>query len=250
MKVIIIEDEQPAADKLKAMLTEVDPGIQVIATIQTVHTALEWLRNQPLPDLAFFDIQLADDVSFEIFQKTRISFPVIFITAYDEYILDALEQNSIDYLLKPVKKARLEMAINKVKKLEHHFLQNKLLEVIANGQPGSSVKKRFIVKKGTDFISIPADQITCFFTEHKIVFLVDRQGTKYITDKNLATLENDLDPAMFFRANRKYIIHIDAVARFTSHQGKIRVLLNPPVGDEVVVSKETAPAFRKWIGYS
>ncbi len=243
MNILIIEDEPNAALKLINMLREVAPNDQVLGVMQSTKEAIDYLQNNRPPHLAFVDIQLADDMSFRIFDEVDINFPVIFITAYDNYILKALEHNSIDYLLKPVEQERLAKAYAKVKTLENHFVKHRFSEVF-NGS--GSIKKRFLVKKGTDIVPIAIESIGYFFTEHKVSFLTDKEGYKYIIDKSMSDIEEELGND-FFRANRKYVIHIDAVEKFKSDNGKIALTLNPKTPEPVMVSKENAPNFRKWI---
>ncbi|MEO1049898.1 MAG: LytTR family DNA-binding domain-containing protein [Bacteroidota bacterium] len=248
MKVLIIEDELTASNKLTSMLDKVDPSIEVIAVLESVKESCSWLDNNAAPDLAFVDVQLSDDISFEIFKDREINFPMIFTTAYDEYIMEALEYNSIDYLLKPIQQERLERALEKVRKFEAHFLQYKFNQLFdKNRAERSPFKKRFLVKKGLDYVAVTSKEIAYFFTEHKIVFLKDIQGNKYIVDKTLTDLQEDLDPNDFFRANRKYIVNIDAIEKFKSDAGKICLELVPATQEEVHVSKENAPNFRNWV---
>lgn len=244
MKVLIIEDELAAAEKLKKMIVQVIPDAEILAAIESVDEAVTFLKTNPPPDLAFFDIQLSDNVSFQIFDTVDISFPVIFTTAYDSFILEALEHNAIDYLLKPIDPERLQKAVEKIKKLESHFFHHKFKAFLS--RQVSNNKKRFLVKKGTDIVPISIDQVAYFFTEHKIVFLKDRSGTKYIIDKTISDISDQLGND-FFKANRKYVVHIDAIEKFKSDQGKILLTLQPPTGEVVTVSKENAPNFRAWV---
>lgn len=245
MKVIIIEDEIPAQEKLEGMLLAIDPGIQVVARLGSVKESREFLNTHPSPDLAFVDIQLSDDHSFEIFQDQRLQFPVIFTTASDQYLLESFEHNAIDYLLKPVNEEKLRRSLAKVKKLEHHFIRGNMIKLL---QDKRRVADRIVVKKGTGFIVLAWNEIAYFFTEQKVVFVRDTGGRQYILDKNLAELEGELDKGLFFRLNRKFLTHVDAIEKFKPDNGKIRVYLTPGVNGEVFVSKETAPEFRKWIG--
>ena len=244
MKVIIIEDELPARAKLISMLQTIDPSIRVVAELGSVKETSEWLSKHIEPDLAFVDIQLSDDHSFEIFRKHPVKFPVIFTTAYDKYILESFEFNSIDYLLKPITEEKLKRSLDKIQKLEH-FFQGNVLKLI---QQQSPVKGRIVARKGTEFVALNADEIAYFFTDHKIVFVRDFQGRQMIVDKNLGELENELDPKTFFRVNRKFITHQKAIDRFKPDNGKIQIFLKPEMKEEVHVSKETAPEFRRWIG--
>lgn len=244
MRVIIIEDELPARAKLQVMLTTLDPTIDVVAQLGSVKESLEWLSKNREPDLAFVDIQLSDDHSFEIFRKHPVKFPVIFTTAFDKYMLESFEFNSLDYLLKPISEEKLKRSLEKIQKLEQHFFQGNLLKLIQQ-QPA---KGRLVARKGTEFVALSTDEIAYFFSEHKIVFVRDFQGRQMIVDKNLAELEHDLDSQTFFRINRKFIAHQKAIDRFKPDSGKIQIFLKPEMKEEIFVSKETAPEFRKWIG--
>jgi DNA-binding LytR/AlgR family response regulator len=246
MNVLIIEDELLAQAKLESMLLKLDPSIIVVGKLSSVKDSLEWLAINSQPDVAFVDIQLSDDHSFEIFRKYNIQFPVIFTTAFDKYLLESFEFNSIDYLLKPITEEKLKRSLAKLKKLEQHFLSGNILKLIQ--QPTPSVKERIVARKGTEFIALTMDEVAFFFTEHRIVFVKDFDGRQYIIDKNLSELETDLDKKKFFRINRKFIANAGAIEKFKSDNGKIRVYLKPEVKEEVHVSKETAPEFRKWIG--
>ena len=246
MNVIIIEDELPARAKLVDMLRALDPHIQVMAQLGSVKESLDWLKNNREPELAFVDIQLSDDHSFEIFKKHPVKFPVIFTTAYDKYLLESFEFNAIDYLLKPITEEKLKRSLEKIQKLEQHFLQGNILKLI-QPQPAST-KSRIVARKGTEFIALNLEEIAYFFTEHKIVFVRDFQGRQMIVDKNLGELEHDLNRETFFRINRKFISNIRAIERFKPDNGKIQVFLKPEMKEEIHVSKETAPDFRKWVG--
>lgn len=245
MNVILIEDELPARAKLQAMLQALDSSIQVVAQLGSVKESLEWLSKNREPDLAFVDIQLSDDHSFEIFRKHPVKFPVIFTTAYDKYILESFEFNSVDYLLKPITEEKLKRSLDKIQKLEQHFFQGNLLRLIQQ-QPSS--KGRLVARKGTEFVALNTNDIAYFFSEHKIVFVRDFTGRQMIVDKNLTELENDLDKQTFFRINRKFITNQKAIDRFKPDNGKIQIFLKPEMKEEIFVSKETAPDFRKWIG--
>lgn len=246
MNVIIIEDELPARAKLQAMLKTIDPGISVVANLGSVKDSLQWLRKNPEPSLAFVDIRLSDDHSFEIFRQHPVSFPVIFTTAFDQYLLESFEFNSIDYLLKPVSEEKLRQALHKVRKLEQHFIQDHLTKILNHIQaPVSS--HRIIAKKGTEFIALNLTDIAYFFTEHKVVFARDHSGRQLIIDKNLGQLEEQVDPQQFFRINRKYLSSLKAIEKFKPDNGRIRIFLQPDPREEVFVSKEMAPAFRDWI---
>jgi DNA-binding LytR/AlgR family response regulator len=246
MKVLIIEDELLAQAKLESMLLTLDPSITIMGKLSSVKDTLAWLSTNPQPDVAFVDIQLSDDHSFEIFRKHPAQFPVVFTTAFDKYLLESFEFNSIDYLLKPITEEKLKRSLTKLKKLEQHFLYGNMMKLIQQTQPKQ--KERIVARKGTEFIALTFDEIAFFFTEHRIVFVKDFSAHQYIIDKNLGELEIDLDKKRFFRINRKFIASINAIEKFKPDNGKIRVFLKPEMKEEIHVSKETAPEFRKWIG--
>jgi DNA-binding LytR/AlgR family response regulator len=247
MNVIIIEDELLAQAKLEKMLTSLDTTIQIAAKLSSVKETLQWLSENVAPDVAFVDIQLSDDHSFEIFRKFPAQFPVIFTTAFDKYLLESFEFNSIDYLLKPITEEKLKRSLSKLKKLEQHFVQGNLLKLIHHAS-NQVVKERIVAKKGTEFVALSLDEVAFFFSEHRIVFVRDFSGHQYMVDKNLGELEENLDQKKFFRINRKFIAHINAIEKFKPDNGKIKIFLRPEVKEDVHVSKETAPDFRRWIG--
>ena len=244
MKVLIVEDEILAQAKLESMLTAIDSSIIVIKKTGSVKETLAWLASNPAPDVAFVDIQLSDDHSFEIFRKFQAQFPVVFTTAYDKYLLESFEFNSIDYLLKPITEEKLRRSIAKLRALEQHFVHGSIEKLLQT----DSHTRRIVVKKGTEFQALDPDDIAYFFTEHRIVFVRDFEGRQFIADKILGDLEAILDEKKFFRINRKFIAHIKAIQKFKPDAGKIRVFLKPEVHEEVFVSKENAPQFRKWMG--
>jgi DNA-binding LytR/AlgR family response regulator len=249
MTVLIIEDELLAQAKLESMLLALDPSIIIPQKLGSVKDTVEYLAHHQAPDVAFMDIQLSDDHSFEIFKKINIGFPVIFTTAYDKYLLESFEFNSIDYLLKPITEEKLKRSLAKLKKLEIHFVRGNL-EKLIHGTTMARAPERIVVKKGTEFIALNLDDIAYFFTEHRIVFVKDFLGRQFISDKNLGDLETTLDRSTFFRINRKYIANIRAISKFKPDNGKVRIFLEPEMKEEIYVSKETAPDFRTWIGVS
>lgn len=246
MRVLIIEDELLAQAKLEAMLTSIDPSVSVEAKIGSVKEAVKWLKANRNPDVAFVDIQLSDDHAFEIFRKVAVSFPVIFTTAYDQFLLESFEFNSIDYLLKPINEEKLKRSLSKLKNLQSHF-SSVNVDALIQSRPDIT-EKRIIVKKGTEFITLKMTDVAYFFTEHRVVFVRDLTGKQYIIDKNLSELEPTLDKKKFFRINRKYIASINAIEKYKPNNGKIRIFLKPEVKEEINISKETAPDFRNWIG--
>jgi DNA-binding LytR/AlgR family response regulator len=246
MDALIIEDELPARAKLTAMLQALDQTIRVAAELGSVKETITWLRQNKKPDLAFVDIQLSDDHSFEIFRRQPVSFPVIFTTAFDKYIMESFEFNSIDYLLKPITEEKLRRSLEKVKKLEQHFFQGNLQKIIQSQI--ESPTGRIVARKGTEFVALNQEEIAYFFSEHKIVFVSDFSGRQMIVDKSLAELENQMSARAFFRLNRKFLANQKAIERFKPDNGKVQIFLRPGRKEEVHVSKEAAPEFRRWIG--
>ena len=253
MNILLFEDEEPAAMRLQKMLKEIEPGAAMPESIVSVSSAIRWLEQNPLPDLIISDIQLADGLSFEIFRQAKTLCPVIFTTAFDQYAIEAFKVNSIDYLLKPVKKEELQAAIEKYKNLSPQKQAvapdiNKLIEAMAAGGQ-YRYKKRFAVKYGEHLKTIGVEEAAYFYTEDKINFLTTREGRRYTVDFNLDTLETMLDPQVFFRINRQYIISIQAIAEmFTYSKSRVLVKLNPPAKHETIVSTERSGDFKSWLG--
>jgi len=247
LSTIIIEDEKSASLNLITALANVDPGITVVAQLSSVRESIEYFSNGPKADLIFCDVQLEDGLSFEIFTKVQIRTPVIFITGYDQFVMNAFEYNGIDYLLKPVCEDELRKAITKYRRLESHFNNQPSINNLA--QYVARRRTRLVVKKGLENIPLRLEEIVLFFTENKIVYVVDKWGKKYIVDKNLGELEEELDNAIFFRANRQYIVNINYIKGFKSYE-KVKLqldLINPEFNYSIIISQETAPAFRKWM---
>lgn len=249
MKVIIIEDEKPAADKLRAALQTSDSSIKVISLLKSISESVIWLKQNPMPDLIFLDIELSDGLSFAIFDEVKITCPIIFTTAYDDYWQEAFEHNSIDYLLKPVKQEKLSAALAKYNSLKEHFAKN-LQQLLQHQQaPVSGFKKRFLIKKGIDYASIRTDDIAYFYATHKLVCLVDLKGNKFILDQSLSDMEKQLDPAHFYRINRKYLVNINAIRKIKAYaKSKLHIEIYPPSAEEIIISQENVSSFKNWMG--
>jgi two-component system LytT family response regulator len=250
MKVIIIEDEKPAAEKLNKALLKIDPLIEVIAMLNSVQGSVLWFEKNAMPDLVFMDIELTDGLSFRIFDRVSISCPIIFTTAYDEYWQEAFEHNSIEYLLKPIRQEKLETALAKYEKLKNHFSQNlKQLLQIKEGGSANGYKKRFLVKRGSDYVSIRSEDIAYFYAAHKLVCMVDNRNQKFILDQSLAEIEKQLDPAQFYRANRKFLVSMNSIKRMKSFpKSKLQLELEPAINEEIIISQENVAGFKEWIG--
>lgn len=245
---LIIEDEKPAYENLVEELLVIDENIHVMAACNSVDESVKWLTRNPQPDLILMDIQLSDGLSFNIFKSCTITCPVIFTTAYDKYLTQAFDYNSIDYLLKPINQTKLRNAIKKYKNLQNYFVNNhSALFDYMNNQ--DKKKSRILVKRGMEFQTVRVEDVVYFFTEHKLVFLVDKDNRKYLAEKNnLSELEEELDKNLFYRANRKYIINANYVKRFKPlERSKISVELLLPLNEEIIISQENSASFKKWI---
>ena len=249
MNVLIIEDEKPAYECLLSELQALENNLNVVAAFGCVKDSVQWLTENPSPDLIFMDVQLSDGPSFNIFKSVNVTCPVIFTTAYDKYLTEAFEYNSIDYILKPIDQDKLRGAMKKYKGLQQHFIGNYSSVFNFNTSTAEKKKSRIIVKRGMEFQAIRTEDIVYFFTEHKLVFLVDKDNRKYMAEaNNLAELEMELDSNMFYRANRKYIVNANFIRRFKPlERSKISVELTLPLDEEVIVSQENSSAFKKWI---
>jgi two-component system, LytTR family, response regulator LytT len=248
-KIVILEDEEPALKRLFKLVKELLPDVQLMASLSTVAEAKQWFEENETPDLVFSDIQLSDGVSFEIFKHLKPSFPVIFVTAFDQYAIEAFKVNSIDYLLKPVKKEELSVAIEKFERTRTPVLPSfdKLLE--AYSSQGHAYKKRFVIKYGEHIKTISVEEIAYFYTEDKVNFLVTFEGRRFAIDFNLDNLENLLNPAIFFRINRQFIISITSISEmFAYTKSRVLIKLSPPTKHETVVSTERSASFKSWLG--
>ncbi len=251
LKVLIIEDETPAAEKLERYLLKYSAGITILDKLTSVEEATNWLRSrQEEADVIFMDIQLKDGQSFQIFQNVKIVRPVIFITAYDEYALDAFKVNGVDYLLKPVTFVDLSASLQKLEALgeQLRWSDTRSEKVMAAfEQPAKAFKNRFMVKLGDHIRSITSDQISFFFADGRDVYLVTTQLRKFIIDYTLESLEEILDPKIFFRTNRSYIIHIAAIQDVVVYSNS-RLKVTPLIkwDDEIIVSREKVNEFKEW----
>jgi len=253
MKVLIVEDEKPAVEKLEQMLRKYDPEIEIIGVCASVDQTVKWLNNQKnKADLLFLDIQLTDGISFEIFERTEVNTPVIFITAYNEYAIQAFKVNSIDYLLKPLNYDDLYHSMEKIKVLRENLPANKerikydeLSSVLL--QMNKSYKTRFLVKVGDHIRSVKAENIDLFYAEGRTVFILTNKQNKYIIDYKLEQLESSLDPDMFFRPNRSFIININAISDVVVYSNsRLKIELNRKFEKEIIVSRDKVAQLKTW----
>lgn len=251
LKVVIIEDEAPAAEKLERYLLKYNPEIKILTRLDSVSSSVTWLEDhQTEADLIFMDVQLTDGKSFEIFRQVKVVKPVIFITAYNEYALDAFKVSSIDYLLKPVTLADLTATLQKLESLSEQLRwsdakKNQVVEVLAGKE--RSIKTRFMVKLGDHIRSITTDQISFFFADGRDVYLITYQLKKFIIDYTLESLEEVLDLKTFYRLNRSYIININAIQDVVVYSNsRLKITPNVKWEQEIIVSREKVSEFKEW----
>jgi two-component system, LytTR family, response regulator LytT len=248
MRVLIIEDEESAAKRLQKMITEALPQAEIVGSLSSIASSIEWFNNNKQPDLAFLDIHLADGRSFEIFKKAQVNCPVVFTTAFDQYALEAFKVNSIDYLLKPIKKEELERAIAKFRNLHFKSSPINIENLLASINQKATYKERFVIKYGDHMKTIQTADIAYICSENRISFAVLKEGKRYALDFTMDQLEEMLDPKLFFRINRQFIIGFSSITEMLSYS-KSRVLLklNPATKEETIVSTERSSSFKTWL---
>ena len=248
MNCLIVEDEKVAAERLVGLIKKYDPSINITEIVQSVKNAVLWLNTHQAPDLIFMDIQLADGLSFEIYEQTIVKTPVIFTTAYDEYALKAFKVNSIDYLLKPIDQHELNNAIDKFKASnKHKEIPAQVFDNILNSLT-KNYKNKFVLKVGEHIKVFTLEDVQCFYSMEKYTFLQNNSGRDYAINYTLDQLEDLLDPALFFRINRKFIVSISAISDIISYSNsRLKVKLNSNESDDLIVSREKVQDFKKWL---
>jgi len=249
MKVLLLEDESLAAERLTNLLTGIDSSIVLVAQLKSIAASVQWLNENSHPDLIVADIRLLDGLCFEIFQQVPVHAPVIFTTAYDQYAIKAFEVNSIDYLLKPVQEDKLRKALYKVNLTQDKPPAVDYAEILSHLQATQKkYKSRFMVRLGQKILAITVEKIAYFYSENKLSFLVTHDHKRYPLDQPLDELMELLDPHLFFRANRQCIITFSSIAEIHPYfKGRVKLLLNPATTEEVIISSERSPEFKKWI---
>ena len=251
MKILIIEDESLAAEKLQLLVKQYDPSIEILGCLESVEETVEWLNKKTHPDLLLMDIHLSDGHSFDILKKTKLPKPIIFTTAYDNYAIDAFQHLSIDYLLKPISEVAIAKALNKYKSLSSSFMPqdySHLLESFKDGFAASSYKSRFLAKVGQRMFFIQENEVAYFAADNKIVFLIDREGNRFVINYTIEKLELMLNPKHFFRLNRKFIVHADMIEQVKPyHNNRLKVLLKGiNTTEDIIISREKISDFTSW----
>lgn len=254
MKTIIIEDEPLVAKDLQKLIAQIDPDIAILTILDSLEASVAYFNSNSEPDLLFMDVQLSDGVSFDLFKHVQISCPIIFTTAYNEYAIRAFKVNSVDYLLKPIDKTELTAAIEKFKKIKagqnsgFHDQIKMVMNQLAMPGENKVYKERFMAHSGKSFIVVNENNIA-YFLKDTLIYIVTNDKQQFVTDfQSMEEVEELLNPQSFYRANRQYIIHINAIDNFkTDVYSKLIVKLKPPLNISIDISREKAQAFRKWI---
>jgi len=257
MNIMIIEDEELAVKKLQKTLLSVDESSKVVGTADSIASAVEWLQNNPPPDLILMDIELADGQSFEIFNLTEVKSPVVFTTSYDEYALKAFKVNSVDYLLKPVQKEDLQGALDKYREMKKIYSSaapggvnmDYLLKQLRQELQPQAYRKRFLVKFGQKLISIDINEIAYFFSDGRLNFFKTFDNRKFVVDYTMDELESMLDPDKYFRISRSFYVSVPSIDKIEDYFGNRLILgLKPSEEKEALVSREKVTDFKKWMG--
>ena len=247
---IIVEDEKLSAKRLAAMVQKILPNSRLLAILDSVSSTVRWLQQNDHPQLAFFDIQLADGLSFEIFEQCNIEFSIVFTTAFNEYALKAFKVNSIDYLLKPINEEELQSAIGKFVKGAMSTPQSLSSDAIANALKmlTNNYKSRFLVKVGEHLRMIPIEEVSVFYSESKATFLKTSSNRNYAIDYTLEQVSSMIDPLTFFRVSRKYLISLASISDIIAYSGsRLKLKLTVPTDDDVLVSREKVNDFKAWL---
>lgn len=258
MRILIVEDEDLAVRKLQKTLSDVEPDAEVVGVTDSIKNTVQWLEDNNAPDLILMDIELADGQSFEIFNRAKVTSPVIFTTSYDEYALKAFKVNSVDYLLKPVQKDELASAIEK-------FRQTRTAAVAPQVVPGLDIntlvkelqeklhlkeyRKRFLVKHAQKLVSIEVDDISYFYSDGRLNFFKTGDNRKFVVDYTMDELEEMLDPDKYFRISRSFYVSVESIDKIEDYFGnRLMLQLKPAVDKEALVSREKVTDFKKWMG--
>ena len=251
MKVLIVEDESHAAQRLETLVLSLISDAEIVGMIGSVKNAVEWFRNNAAPDVVLMDIQLADGISFQVFDQCEVKSPVIFTTAYDEYAIRAFKVNSVDYILKPIDKQELLVALNKVvnkkrSETEVALLMKSMSEAMT--MLTRNFKSRFVVKVGEHLHTIEVSKILFFYSQEKLTFCSTIENRNFILDYSLDDLEEMLDPRRFFRINRRYVVSSEAIRDIISYtNSRLKLILSGSSNNDVIVARERVQQFKDWL---
>ena len=247
MKVLIIEDERIAADRLIRFLLELDDSIEIVASLDSVRSSVAWISESERPDLAFLDIQLADGKSFEILEKVKTQFPIIFTTAYDQYAIDAFKVNVVDYLLKPIVMDDLAVALQKAKSRKPTNLDSQALINLFQ-QQSKKYKERFVVKVGNHLKSVMTSESNVIYSQDKASWVLTKSHKIFLLDYTLDQLEDMLSPQTFFRISRKYLVNIESIQDIIAFSNsRMKLKIHGLDVEDVIVARERISEFKGWL---
>lgn len=249
-KIVILEDEKLNSERIKRLILKIRPDAEIVGVLASVKNAVSWLSENESPDLILMDVQLADGLSFEIFNLAEVTCPIIFTTAYDEYAIKAFKYNSVDYLLKPIEKTELEAAIlkleNSLKPVNHN---SSIEELMAYMQP-KEYRNRFLIPYRDGYRKIDVEDIACFYSNLNINYAYLFNGEEVVVPHTLEALEQELNPKSFFRANRQYIIHVNSIEKVNNYfNGKLKLKIKHSKDEAVIVSRTKASLLKLWLDY-
>lgn len=253
MKILIVEDEYLFFLELKKLLLEINPAIEILGNVTGVDETVNWLLSNDQPDLIFLDIQLTDGMSFEIFDKVKIKCPVIFTTSFDNYAIKAFDLNSIDYIIKPVDKEKLTKSLSKYQDIKNYFSKDDIVSELKKvysslKSESESYKQRLLIYKGDQLVSVETNEIAYFYSEEKATIVTTKGSQRYQANSSLDELEKQLNPKVFFRANRQFILNIQSIVKTSTYFNyRLKVEVKPPIDKEIFISREKAQAFRDWL---
>ena len=248
MNVVILEDETRAANRMESLIQKLAPEMKIVGVFESVLEAIDFLRNRTDISLVFADIQLADGLSFDVFKQLKPTFPIIFTTAYDQYAIEAFKTNGIDYLLKPIEEERLEQALNKLKAIQQPLAMDQITSLMsAMNKP--SFKNRFMIKIGDKIKSIEVDRIMAFYSMEKATFLFTDEKRSYAVDYSLEQIEHLVNPNVFFKINRKFIVSHQAcsdVLAWTNSRLRLKI---EGFDEQIIVARDRVSDFKKWLDH-
>lgn len=248
MKILVIEDEKPAANLLIKLIKRHFDEAEIFGNFDTITKTTRWLQENRAPDLIFCDIQLADGLSFEIFEKVKLSTPIIFTTAFDQYAIKAFQVNAIEYLLKPIDPEDLARAVDKFQanQIRSTIELNVLKELLSPKK--TTHKSRFLVRYGEKIQSVPIEDIAFFYSEERVTFLQTHEGKKYVLESTLEQTEAQVNPANFFRLNRKYLCNLVSIEGIFSYSNsRLKVTLKNSTDPDILISREKVSDFKEWL---
>jgi two-component system, LytTR family, response regulator LytT len=247
--ILIIEDEKPNADRLKRLISSIRPKFAILAVLESVAESLKWFEENDTPDLVMMDVRLSDGLSFEIFDTIKIECAIIFTTAYDEYAVRAFKFDSIDYLLKPIEEEELESAFSKLERYTQMDLKKSIAGIEHFLQP-KDYRTRFLLPYRDGYKTVRIEDVLFFYSALKITRAKLKDGSEEILPQSMEELEQQLDPKLFYRANRQFILHIDAIAQVHNYfHGKLKIIIKKNPDAEVIVSRDKAHLIKIWLGF-